>query len=113
MSVLFRETFIAIFEVFSCFPAIGGGSFCYVSSCGAFAAKCQKFVIYFLVNFVVESRCARSRWMVKGREPSFGFKEGSELQVKVFSLGIKPVKFGWVSDVTGLEMLIVVFQDFG
>ncbi len=51
--------------------------------------------------------------MVKGREPSFGFKKGAELQVKLFLLGIQPVKLGGVSDVTGLEVLIVVFQDFG
>ena len=51
--------------------------------------------------------------MVKGREPSFGFKEGSELQVKVLPLCVKPIKFGGVSDFTGLEVLIVVFQELG
>ena len=50
--------------------------------------------------------------MVKGREPSFGFKEGPELQVKVFPLCVKPVKFCGVSDVTGLEVLVVVLKDF-
>jgi hypothetical protein len=39
--------------------------------------------------------------MVKGREPSFGFKEGSELQVKVLPLCVKPIKFG--GSVTSLD----------
>ncbi len=69
-------------------------------------------MIDLLIDLIVKAGSARASGVVKGRQPSFGLKEGAKLQVKIIPLCVKPVKFGWVCDVTGLEMLVVVFKNF-
>ena len=48
--------------------------------------------------------------MVEGGKSTFGFEESSPLQVKIVPLRVQTIEFSWVSDVTGLQVLIVVFE---